>query len=222
MQNILEQVCYEYGRLKMPDLLQRRGWKCSEAVELNIWTAELSRRQSLFNKSPEVGVSLRDLFESIANIRHTAVHRLRVHAKGVDKYLNDAERFTMLLGNKEHLQEISKLRRDTRTAMDELERNKHLLRAKLDDTRQRISEQRKMLDASEEMAITEMATEEEEYQLLAGKCVDAAITPSEDSFSTAIDAAKNEGTVYDDTDSTNEYDKNDKVQEGWVINGEDQ
>lgn len=136
--------------------------------------------------------------------------------------MNDAERFTILLGNKEQLQAISKLRRDTRTALDELERNKHLLRAKLDDTRQKISEQRKMLDAAEKMAIAEMETEDEQYQLLAGKCVDAALTPSEDSFSTAIDEGKNEGTVYDDTDSTNEYDKNDKSQEGWVINGEDQ
>ncbi|KAJ2977478.1 hypothetical protein NQ176_g4346 [Zarea fungicola] len=201
IQNMLEQVCYEYGSHKMPDVLQRHV---------------------IVQQEPRRRRSLRELFASIANIRHTAVHRLRVHAKGVDKYLNDAERFTILLGNKEQLQAISKLRRDTRTALDELERNKHLLRAKLDDTRQKISEQRKMLDAAEKMAIAEMETEDEQYQLLAGKCVDAALTPSEDSFSTAIDEGKNEGTVYDDTDSTNEYDKNDKSQEGWVINGEDQ
>ncbi|TWU70370.1 hypothetical protein ED733_000101 [Metarhizium rileyi] len=104
----------------------------------------------------------------MANIRHAAVHRVRVHAKGIDKFLKDAERFMTLLEHTEQREKISRLRRDTTTALDELGRNKHLLRAKLDDTLQNISEQRKTLDNLEKTAIEEMAREDGEYQLLAG------------------------------------------------------
>ncbi|KAK8142827.1 hypothetical protein G3M48_008189 [Beauveria asiatica] len=198
--------------------MRSRGWDCPEAAELNLWVGEFSRRHSLFEKGPDVGVPIAELFHSIVNIRHTAVHRVRVQAKGIEKFLKDAERFVTLLEHTEQRKKISKLRRDTTTALDELGRNKHLLRAKLDDTLQNISEQRKTLDNLEKTAIEEMTREDGEYQLLAGECVEAAIAPSEASFSTAFDAPKDDGTVYDDTDSTNEYGSDERLQ-GQGVNG---
>lgn len=220
VQNMLEQACYEYGSRKLPDLMHSRGWDCPEAGELNLWAGEFSRRLSSFDKRPSVGVPLRELFLSIANIRHTAVHRVRVHAKAVEKFLNDAERLMVLLEHTEYREKISKLRRDAGAAFGELGRNKHLLRARLDDTLQNISEQRKKLDVFEQTAIDEMAREDREYQLLAEKCVEAAIAPSEASFSTAFDALKDGGTTYDDTDSTHEYFQDGKLQESGEVNGD--
>ncbi|KAJ3499420.1 hypothetical protein NLG97_g354 [Lecanicillium saksenae] len=134
-----------YGR-KLPDVMRNRGWDCPEAVELNLWAGEFSKRLPSFDKSPNVGVPLRELFQSIANIRHTAVHRVGVHAKRIENFLSDGERLMVLLEHAEHREKISKLRRDAGTALGELGRNKHLLRTRLDDTLQNISQQRKKLD----------------------------------------------------------------------------
>ncbi len=216
---MLERVCYEYGSRKLPDLMRSRGWDCPEAIELNIWAGEVSKRDSLFDKSPDVGVPLPELFQSVANIRHTAVHRVRVHAKGIEKSLKDAERFMTLLDHTEQREKISKLRRDTATALDELERNKHLLRARLDDALENLSEQRRTLELVEKTAIEEMTREDGEYQLLAGECVEAAIAPSEASFSTAFDAPLDYGTVCDDTDSTNDYGSDERHQGSQEVNG---
>ena len=215
-QNILERVCYEYGGRAMPSTLQSRGWDYPEAVELNQWAGEFSKHRTLFSKSPDIGMPLDELFQSIANIRHTAVHRVRVHARGIQKYLGDAERLMTLLGDTEHLERFSSLRRDTQTTLEELERSKHLLKAKLDDVRREVAEQREKLDLSEKRAIAEMVKEDGEYQLLAGNCVEAAIAPSEASFSTAFDASKADDTAYDDTDSTNEHISDGKpLEDGW-------
>ena len=200
--------------------MKRRGWDCPEAVELNLWAGEFSRHLSLFDKSPDVGVPLRELFQSIANIRHTAVHRVRVHAKGIEKSLNDAERLLILLEHTGQLGRISKLRRETGAALDELGRNQHLLKAKLDDTLQKISKQREKLDLAEKMAIAEMAMEDGEYRRLAGECVETAIAPSEASFSTAFDALNDDGTVNDDTNSTNDSCHDGKHRESWEVNGD--
>lgn len=74
----------------LPDLMQSRI-SIAEAVELSLWARESSRRHSLFNKSPDGGAPLRELSQSIANLRNTAVHRVRVHAKELKRSLNDAE-----------------------------------------------------------------------------------------------------------------------------------
>ncbi|KAJ3494729.1 hypothetical protein NLG97_g3889 [Lecanicillium saksenae] len=126
----------------------------------------------------------------------------------------------VLLEHAEHREKISKLRRDAGTALGELGRNRHLLRARLDDTLQNISQQHKKLDLLEQTAIDEMEKEDGEYQLLAGKCVVATIAPSEASFSTAFDALKDGGTAYDDTDSTHEYCIDEKLLESWEVNGD--
>ncbi|KGQ10248.1 hypothetical protein BBAD15_g4409 [Beauveria bassiana D1-5] len=219
VQNMLEQVYNEYGRRKLPDLMRSRGWDCPEAVELNLWAGEFARHPSLFDKNPDVGVPLRELFQSIANIRHTAVHRVLVQRKGIEKSLKDAERFMTLLEHTGQRDKISKLRRDTATALDELGRSKHLLRARLDETLQNITEQRKKLDLFEKTAVEEMTREDEEYQLLAEECVKAAIAPSEASFSTAFDAPEDDCSVHDDTDSTNEYGKDERHQGSQQVDG---
>ena len=159
---------------------------------------------------------LDELFQSIANIRHTAVHHVRVHARGIQKYLGDAERLMTLLGDTHHLESFSRFRQDTQTTLEELARSKHLLKARLDDVRREIAEQREKLGISEKRAMAEMVKEDGVYQRLAGNCVEAAITPSDASFSTAFDASKADDTAYDDTDSTNEHINDGKtLEDGW-------
>ncbi|QSS59377.1 hypothetical protein I7I51_08812 [Histoplasma capsulatum] len=100
VQTILEQTCFEFGQHVMPDVLQKNHWDCPESAELNVWATELLQRQDVFaDKKGDVGKPLEKLFRSVADIRHTAVHRIRVSARGIEQFLLDAETLAMLLGD---------------------------------------------------------------------------------------------------------------------------
>jgi flagellar motility protein MotE (MotC chaperone) len=188
-------------------------------VKLNRWTEEFLKRQRKFPASEHVKKPLEQLFRSIANIRHAAVHRIRVSAKGLEQFLLDAEALAILLGDAEKTEKIAKLRRETQATMEELQRNKHFLRSRLEETLRGIAAQREELKHLEGIAIAEMEREDREYQILAGKSVDDAIAPSEASFSTAIDTEKETVTGVDETDDMDE-DEDDVDQPGdaWDMN----
>ncbi|KIM95471.1 hypothetical protein OIDMADRAFT_67125, partial [Oidiodendron maius Zn] len=177
LQKLLEGICYDFGKREIPDLLQHRGWDCVESVELNRWTDEFLKRQRKFPASKHDKKPLEQLFRSIANIRHAAVHRIPVSAKGIEKFLLDAEALATLLGDAKNTEKIAKLRRETQAT--ELKR-------------------------LESIAIAEMEREDREYQILAGKSVDDAIAPSEASFSTAIEEEKETVNRADETDDMDE------------------
>ncbi|KAK3311444.1 uncharacterized protein B0T15DRAFT_388957 [Chaetomium strumarium] len=169
VQAIMEQACFEFGQHTMPDVLRKRRWDCPESCELNLWAAEFLARQSMFSgKGPGIGKLVAGLFRSVADIRHTAVHRLRHRARGIEQFLLDAESLVILLKNDGGLKLIRKLRRDTQLAIEELERNKHVLISKFEETLKRIDAQRAELDRLEQVAMANMVKEDGEYRTFTG------------------------------------------------------
>ena len=205
LQNILEVACYDFGKRTLPEVLQQRDWDCAEAVELNRWTDVLNKRQDVFAQVESIKKPLRDLFISIANIRHTAVHRIQVNVKGIEQFFLDAETLAVIMEETECAEKIAKLRRETQVVIEELQRNKILLHSKLDETLRGLASQREKLKRLEEMAIIEMGNEDDEYQALAGKSIEEIIEPSEASFLTAIETEQ-ETVLGIDTDGTEEDD----------------
>ncbi|KAJ6439200.1 protein kinase domain-containing protein [Purpureocillium lavendulum] len=187
LQQVLEAACYDFGRREMPEILQRRGWDCAEAVELNRWTEEFGKMHIHIPANERIKKPLDQLFRSVANIRHTAVHRIRVSAKGTEQFLVDAEALAILLGDVKHVEKMSKMRRETQAAMEELQRNKQFLRSRLEDMLKGLAAQRAELKRLEDNAIAELEREDKAYEILAGKSVDEVIAPSEASFSTAME-----------------------------------
>lgn len=167
----------------MQSVLQKHQWECPEAAELNLWAAEFLASQNTFAKRRDVGMPLHKLFRSVADIRHTAVHRIRVSAKGIEQFLLDAESLATLLDDTASLRSLTKLRRDTQLAIEELERNKHILQSKLEDKLRRIAAERAELDQREEAAIREMLEEDRQYQVYAGTDLERAVVLSEVSTS---------------------------------------
>ncbi|KAK3936165.1 hypothetical protein QBC46DRAFT_461632 [Diplogelasinospora grovesii] len=164
VQDILEQACFDFGRQAMPDILRKNGWDCPEAAELNLWTAEFQQQQSEFaDKQGGAGKPLDKLFRSVADIRHAAVHRIRVSARGIEQFILDAESLATLLGDAVRLKSLTDLRRGTQLAIEELERNKHL-----SEIRKNIAIQRAELARLEEVVVAEMIKEDGEYQTFAG------------------------------------------------------
>ncbi|KAK8148635.1 hypothetical protein G3M48_009555 [Beauveria asiatica] len=58
-------------------------------TELNQWTFEM-QKLNLFGKKRTDGVTTSTLLHSVANVRHTAVHRRRVSMTQIDKFFTDA------------------------------------------------------------------------------------------------------------------------------------
>lgn len=121
LQSVLEAACYEFGKRTMPDTLQRHGWDCAEALELNRCVKELQHWSFLSvnpaNKPPD------ELFRSIAEIRHTAVHRRRVSLHVVRQFFTDAETLLLLFGDDVRRREIAMLRQEVRMAFAKTKQN---------------------------------------------------------------------------------------------------
>ena len=200
LQHLLEFSCYNFGLRVIPATLRQRGWVCAESVELNRWTDEFLKTQNIFSDTKNDTKILTELCRSIANIRHAAVHRIAVNAKGMEQFLLDAEALATLLNDAECTDKIANLRRETLATMEELQRNKQILHSKLNETLHEIATRRQELDRLEATAIAEMGIEDQEYQNLAGKCVDKTMALSKGPFSTALDTEKEVEIKADNSD----------------------
>lgn len=177
----------------MPDILTRQKWDCSEAAELSKWAVEFLQRESEFSsREDDIGTPLSKLFRSMTDIRNVAVHRNCVSARALEQFLLNAESLTTLLGDTTRLESLAGLRRNVQQAIEELERNKHLLDSQLKETLRKIAAQRTELDRAEEMAISEMMKKDGEYQAFAGKNLEEAVVSS--AASAAVATEKEEKT----------------------------
>jgi hypothetical protein len=113
----------------------------------------------------------------------------------------DAESLATLLDHSSSLMILTKLRRDTQMAIEELERNKHVLSARLEETRKSIAAQREELDRLEKAAISEMIREDGDYQQFAEENLLHGITSEEVTASSATATAKGTYSDVEDTQS---------------------
>ncbi|KAH7118178.1 hypothetical protein B0J13DRAFT_569668 [Dactylonectria estremocensis] len=178
VQTILEQACFAFRQRVMPDVLQKNRWDYPKSTEHNLWATKFLQRQSGFaNRKGNTGKPLKKLFRSVADVRHTAVHRIRGMAT--------------LLEDEVCLKSLTKLRRDIELVIEELERNKH-----------RTADQRAELDRIEEEAIAEMVKEGGEYQVFAGSNLEQAIMSLD---AIAVTMENEISSDVDDIDSVEDY-----------------
>ena len=99
VQQALERACYEFARNSMPEVVKQEGWECAESVELNLWARACTARLDKFEAEAveDLGKPLQELFDSLAQLRHTAVHRVRISANRLEVFMVDAESCAKLL-----------------------------------------------------------------------------------------------------------------------------
>lgn len=177
VQNILEKACYAFAQKKVGGILEREGWDCAEAVELNRWPRVLLTYQNQFNASDlrNAGKPLPDLLDSITQLRHAAVHRLRLTANRALQFIMDAESLAKLLLNDEFVYIISTIRRQTQSTIEELERNKDLLESRLAETKKQFAARRAELERQEREAMENTVKEDKEYTIFAGANLEQAL-----------------------------------------------
>ncbi|KAI0534283.1 hypothetical protein GGR58DRAFT_505439 [Xylaria digitata] len=168
VQRLLENACFDFGRRAIPQVLEMRQWDCPEAVELNNWVPELRLRQGeLFESLGDIVRPYDQLLCSMADLRHTAVHRVRINARSLELFLLNAEKFTALLGDATRREMLAKLRLNTQEVIGKLECNKRILSSK-----------RAELDRVRAMGIAELEREGNEYQASAVKSLEQVLAPS--------------------------------------------
>jgi hypothetical protein len=177
VQGILEKACYDFGVQTLNQVMQHEKWDCAEAAELNRWPRIFLTNQDKFLQADLEGLGkpLAQVLDSITQLRHTAVHRLRITANQLKQFMVDAEALARLLRHDYSLQKLTRLRMDTQLTLGELERNKDFLQSKVTSKLRNIATERARLDRLEQMAIQEMVLEDKEYQDLAGANMDQAI-----------------------------------------------
>lgn len=164
----------------MPELLRKKSWDCAECGELNVWIPILSDHfERITPESHNIGKPWKDFSLSIASIRHTAVHRLRVNGKNLVQLLADAESLARLLADDDAIKSLAKMRREIQSTLGELERSKHLLAARFEVTIANIAAQRVELDRLEKAAEVEIIKNDGEYQSIAGSSLEQAIVSPE-------------------------------------------
>lgn len=170
-QEVLELACFRFAEKAMPGILQEQKWHCPESAELNLWTAEFSKRLKKFQELPSAASSLskplEELFLSIAQIRHYAVHRTPVTAKELEQFMADGETLALLFKDGVAISVMSRAKSEVQKAAAEMANKKSTLEAILAKTLQRIADQRAELNRLEREAIEDMKREDGEYQLCA-------------------------------------------------------
>ncbi|KLP04784.1 uncharacterized protein Y057_6537 [Fusarium fujikuroi] len=173
LQKVLEAACYEYGVRELSSILQERHWDCPEAVELSQWAELLGNKGNL--KLQDSDRSLKELLHSIAQIRHTAVHRLRTSSVGLQRFLADAEDLTRALGDNLYIQAIAKLNLETQSTLTELAQNKQSIQLRLEEAQEEIAKQRAELDQKEQDNLRRMEREDMRYCAQAGERLGKAL-----------------------------------------------
>lgn len=144
---------------------------------MNTWAHIFARNEGKFepDKIASLEKPFPNLLKAIAQVRHTAVHRIRVSAKSVEQSMADAEQLALLLNDDTCAQTLSRLRHETSSIVEELSRNKDLLESKLADRLKDVASRRAELDRLEREAVEEMIKEDKDYQDTAGANLKEAI-----------------------------------------------
>jgi hypothetical protein len=158
-------------------LLEDNNWDCAEVVKLTEWTKTLAKR---YDKIPahainnESKTSLEDVFFSTNVFQHTAVHRLSMSAKGVQKMIQSASRLAKALGDHPRAAQLERLHLEIESRLRDMEINKNRLKNRLDEQLRAISEQRAELDRMEQEAIATMLKDDQENKILIGSFLEVS------------------------------------------------
>jgi hypothetical protein len=152
IQRLVEEACFVYAQRHVPQLLAKHGWDCPEAVELTEWTKLLPKYLGEMATTKKIC----ELFHLLCELRHSAVHRLRKTAGGVQRLAENAQVFLEALNDPNRSERVSMLRRELSMAIEELKRNKDFLEGRYLGELKEIQAKRTALDMWERNAKTAM------------------------------------------------------------------
>ena len=175
IQVILEECCFDFGRLWLPEVLKARSCECVESIELTRWTRILVRycKDLPSWATTEIpGVSFRDVLFKTHQIRHTAVHRQLVSVCEVKKMIESAASLTTVLKDTSRSKKIRLIQTEVVAKIKELERVQNELETKMSEKLTAIAHRRALLDELEKKEIELMLSGGNQNRLRLGSVLD--------------------------------------------------
>lgn len=123
-----------------------------------------------------MGKPFPQVLDSMAQLRHTAVHRIRVTVNRVHQYLLDAERLMLLLQDEAASKQLTALRQKAELATEDMKTNKDLLETRAAKQIRRYADQIIELERLQQAAVEEMLKEDKTCQISAAALLENAIS----------------------------------------------
>ncbi|CAG5156564.1 uncharacterized protein ALTATR162_LOCUS4361 [Alternaria atra] len=174
IQYALEKACFTFAQRSLGGVLQREGWDCAEAVELNRWPKVLLTYQEELHLDNvrDIAKPLPTLLDSITQLRHDAVHRTRLSSNVLLQRMTDARLLARLLQDEECSKLMSTIRQKTQEAIERLVRNKQLLDCKLAEIKKEFAAKRTELERQEIVLLEATAREHGEPVVSVSRSLD--------------------------------------------------
>ena len=173
-QKLLEGCCYDFTQKYAPKLLIDKKWDCAEAIELNKWRLAVIRR---YGKLPAGAFKRPDHnFHQVllagVKIRHAAVHRLHISAKGLVQMVDVAVKFAETLSDSVRASQLEELFRELKSKVKSQELKKNYLETKLKAELEEIECRREELAQRGREAISSTAIEDKDHMHFVGSLLE--------------------------------------------------
>jgi DNA polymerase kappa len=176
-QRILEECCFDFVKRWLSSILLDNGWDCAAAVELTKWTRILAERSETLPKHA-LAVSeapINDILFSTHKIRHSAVHRLPITARGLNQLIESALRLAEALQDHPRAAQLEALYFEIDSKIKAMELNKNALEEEYASELQKLCQQREELDEKERSLRANMLSGDMENKRLIGSLLEESV-----------------------------------------------
>ncbi|KAL9009721.1 MAG: hypothetical protein Q9173_005280 [Seirophora scorigena] len=177
VQTLLEECCFNFGKMWVPIEMEVLGWHETEAVELTQWTERFlgSISPSLPPSAikPITGTSMPEVVRRTSRLRHAAVHRLPASPAELVEILGAAVSLAEALDGSEQAQKIARIKEQAENCMQEITQHQSLLERKLTDQLEDLSRRRAELDEVERLYRAEVAASSRKKRTEVGSTLEA-------------------------------------------------
>ncbi|KAI2768827.1 hypothetical protein F4815DRAFT_47791 [Daldinia loculata] len=176
-QRMLEESCFEFTRKHMPALLENTGLECASSLELTKWTRLLAK---MADEIPETAfdlgaMPLREVLFSTDKLRHSAVHRVPMTARGIKDLLKSAVTLAFTIGDHKHAGQLEEICYELDSKVKAMEMNKNALVYSATADLQDIQRRREELDILEKEVLSTMVKNDQKNKGFIGALLEDSV-----------------------------------------------
>ncbi|KAI4169187.1 MAG: hypothetical protein LQ348_007330 [Seirophora lacunosa] len=177
VQTLLEECCFNFGKIWVPIEMEILGWHEAEAVELTQWTerflGSIQPSPPPSAMKPITGTSMPEVVRQTSRLRHAAVHRLPASPAKLVEMLGAAVSLAEALDGSEQAQKLARIKEQAENCMQEITQHQSLLERKLADQLEDLSRRRAELDELERLYKAEVAASSRKKRTEVGSTLEA-------------------------------------------------
>ncbi|KAI1473420.1 hypothetical protein F4774DRAFT_51810 [Daldinia eschscholtzii] len=176
-QRMLEESCFEFTKKHMPALLETTGLDCASSLELTKWTRLLAK---MADEMPETAFNLgttplKEVLFSTDKLRHSAVHRVPMTARGIKDQLRSATALAFTLGDHRHTTQLEEICYELDNKVQAMELNKNALVHSTTAELQDIQRRREELDKLEKEVLANMVKSDQKNRGFIGALLEDSV-----------------------------------------------